>query len=132
MCAALAVVMLTLYRSSAGTQIAAGRAAAEQSCKAIAVRYTKSATTPAPAQPQLDLLQIVLQFALIETPHVEGGIWQAASGQLAYACPTYEGSSVKRDVPAAEQPLITEMAQLAARSQQPQTDVVRGTSAPWP
>jgi signal transduction histidine kinase len=127
MCAALAVVMLTLYRSSAGAQVAAGRGATEQSCRAIAARYAKSAGPPAPAKPQVDLLQVLLQLVLIETPHVEGGVWQAAGGQLAYAYPTYEGSGVKRDVPAAEQPLIVEMAQLAARTQQPQTDVVRGS-----
>ncbi|SFQ73687.1 Signal transduction histidine kinase [Variovorax sp. OK605] len=130
MCAALAVVMLTLYRSSAGAQVAAGRSATEQSCRAIAARYAKSVTPPAPtapAQPQLDLLQVLLQLVLIEAPHVEGGVWQAAGGQLAYAYPTYEGSGVKRDVPAAEQPLIVEMAQLAARTRQPQTDVVRGS-----
>ncbi len=130
MCAALAVVMLTLYRSSAGAQVAAGRGATEQSCRAIAARYAKSATpgaSGAPAKPQLDLLQVLLQLVLIEVPHVEGGVWQATGGQLAYAYPTYEGSGVKRDVPAAEQPLIVEMAQLAARTQQPQTDVVRGS-----
>ncbi|MGJ7615531.1 MULTISPECIES: sensor histidine kinase [unclassified Variovorax] len=127
MCAALAVVMLTLYRSSAGAQVAAGRSATEQSCRAIAARYAKSAAVPAPAKPQVDLLQVLLQLALIEAPHVEGGVWQASGGQLAYAYPTYEGSGVKRDVPAAEQPLIVEMAQLSARTQQPQTDVVRGS-----
>ncbi len=127
MCAALAVVMLTLYRSSAGAQVAAGRSATEQSCRAIAARYAKSVTVPAPPRPQVDLLQVLLQLVLIEAPHVEGGVWQAAGGQLAYAYPTYEGSGVKRDVPAAEQPLIVEMAQLAARTQQPQTDVVRGS-----
>lgn len=131
MCAALAVVMLTLYRSSAGAQVAAGRATTEQSCRAIAARYAKSAPNgpqaPAPARPQVDLLQVLLQLVLIEAPHVEGGVWQAAGGHLAYAYPTYEGSGAKRDVPAAEQPLIAEMAQLAARTQQPQTDVVRGS-----
>jgi len=127
MCAALAVVMLTLYQSSAGAQVAAGRAATEQSCRAIAARYARSAAAPSPAQPQVDLLQVLLQLVLIESPHVEGGVWQAAGGQLAYAYPTYEGSGVKRDVPVAEQPLIAEMAQLAARTRQPQTDVVRGS-----
>ncbi|WP_280809522.1 sensor histidine kinase [Variovorax boronicumulans] len=126
MCAALAVVMVTLYRSSAGAQVAVGRGATEQSCRAIAARYARSTTAPAPAQPQVDLLQVLLQLVLIEAPHVEGGVWQAAGGQLAYAYPTYEGSGVKRDVPSAEQPLIAELAQLAARTQQPQTDVVRG------
>lgn len=47
MCAALAVVMFTLYRSSAGAQVAAGRAATEQSCRAIAARYARSIATPA-------------------------------------------------------------------------------------
>ncbi|MBB4225338.1 sensor histidine kinase [Variovorax guangxiensis] len=131
MCAALAVVMLTLYRSSAGVQVSAARAATEQSCRAIAARYAKSATPSssslATARPQVDLLQVLLQLVLIEAPHVEGGVWQAGGGHLAYAYPTYEGGGVKRDVPAAEQPLIAEVAQLAARTQQLQTDVVRGS-----
>jgi len=126
-CAALSVVMLTLYRSSAGAQIAAGQAATGQSCRAIAARYAKSAGTPSAPQPQVDLLQVLLQLVLIEAPHVEGGVWQGSGGLLAYAYPTYEGSGVKRDVPAAERPLIIELSQLAARTQQPQTDVVRGS-----
>ncbi|WP_431511168.1 sensor histidine kinase [Variovorax sp. DAIF25] len=127
MCAALAVVMFTLYRSSAGAQVAAGRAATEQSCRAIAARYAKSIATPAPPRPEVDLLRVLLQLVLIEAPQVEGGVWHAVDGPLAYAYPTYEGSGVKRDVPAAEQPLIAQLAQLAARTRQPQTDVVRGS-----
>ncbi len=126
-CATLAIVMVSLYRSSAGAQIAVGQAAAEQSCRAIAMRYAKSVPTPAPAAPQIDLLQVLLQLVLIEMPHVEGGIWQASGGFLAYAYPTYEGSGVKRDIPATEQPLILELSQRAARAQAPQTDVVRGS-----
>lgn len=127
LCATLAVVMVVLYRSSAGAQVEAGRAVAEQSCRAIAARYAQSVPGPAAAVPQLDLLQVLLQLVLREAPHVEGGIWQAQEGLLAYAYPTYEGSGVKRDVPAAEQPLIVELAQRAARTQEPQTDVVRGS-----
>ncbi len=127
MCAALAVVMFTLYRSSAGAQVAAGRAATEQSCRAIAARYAKSIAAPAPPRPEVDLLRVLLQLVLIEAPQVEGGVWHAVDGPLAYAFPTYEGSGVKRDVPAAEQPLIAQLAQLAARTRQPQTDVVRGS-----
>lgn len=125
--AGLAAVMVTLYRSSAGEQVAAGRAAAEQSCRAIAARYAKSVPDATQAQPQLDLLQVLLQLVLIEAPYVEGGIWQASGGLLAYAYPTYEGSGVKRDIPQAEQPFIVELAQQAARTQQAQTDVVRGS-----
>ncbi|SFM75053.1 HAMP domain-containing sensor histidine kinase [Variovorax sp. OV329] len=126
-CTALAVVMVTLYRSSAGAQVAEGRAVAEQSCRAIAARYARSVPVAGPDRPQLDLLQVLLQLVLIETPHVEGGIWQRNDGMLAYAYPTYEGSGVKRDVPSAEQPLIIELAQQAARTRQMQTDVVRGS-----
>ncbi|KQP35538.1 HAMP domain-containing sensor histidine kinase [Pseudorhodoferax sp. Leaf274] len=129
LCATLAVVMVVLYRSSAGAQVDAGRAVAEQSCRAIAARYAQSVPGPsaAAAAPQLDLLQVLLQLVLREAPHVEGGVWQEQGGLLAYAYPTYEGSGVKRDVPAAEQPLIVELVQRAARTQQPQTDVVRGS-----
>jgi len=33
---------------------------------------------------------------------VEGGIWRASEGSIAYAFPTYEGTGPKTDVPAAE------------------------------
>ena len=127
LCAALAVAMVVMYRSSAGAQVEAARAVAEQSCRAIAARYAQSVPAPVAAAPQLDLLQVLLQLVLREAPHVEGGIWQARGGMLAYAYPTYEGSGVKRDVPEAEQPLIVELAQRAARTQQPQADVLRGS-----
>ena len=126
-CVALGVMMVTLYRSSAGAQVAEGRAMAEQSCRAIAGRYAKSVPDPAPEAPQLDLLQVLLQLVLIEAPHVEGGVWQRTGSWLAYAYPSYEGSGVKRDIPVTEQPLILELAQQAARTQQLQTDVVRGS-----
>jgi len=123
---ALALSMVSMVRDSAGAQIAAGQAATEQACRAIATRYARSLPQPAPTQPRLDLLQVLLQLVLLDAPHVEGGVWHAAGGMLAYAYPTYEGSGVKRDVPITEQPLIVEMAQIAARTGTPQTDVVRG------
>ncbi len=128
LCVTLAISMVWLYRSSAGVQIAEGRSTTEQSCQAIATRYANSVPKPLPSQPQLDLLQVLLQLVLIEAPHTEGGIWQASEGVLAYAYPTYEGSGVKRDVPEAEEPLIFQMSELAARTQQPQTEVVRGST----
>ena len=123
----LGVAMVELYRSSAGAQIASGRSAAEASCGAIATRYAKSTVDSAAAKPQIDLLQVLLHLVLTEAPHVEGGVWQASGGMLAYAYPTYEGSGAKLDVPAAEQPLIIEMAHQAVGSQQLQTDVLRGS-----
>jgi signal transduction histidine kinase len=126
MCVALAVVMVVLFQSSAGTLIAEAQAGAERSCHAIAERYAKSLADASAAAPQLDLLQVLLQLVLLEAPHVEGGVWSASGGMLAYAYPTYEGSSTKRDVPEAEAPHIVQIAQVAARNQQSQTDVLRG------
>lgn len=37
---------------------------------------------------------------------VEGGVWQAEAGSLAYAFSTYEGTGEKTDLPQAEQPSI--------------------------
>ncbi len=126
-CVALGVVMLVLFRSSAGAQIEVARTGAEQACRSVAVRYAKSLADASREQPQLDLLQVILRLVLLETPHVEGGVWSASGGFLAYAYPTYEGSGAKTDIPPAEQPHITEIAQIAARGQQPQTDVVRAS-----
>lgn len=127
MCAALAVVMCTLYRHSAGAHISAGRAATERTCQAIATRYARSALPGSADGPDIELLRTVLNLVLVEAPQVEGGVWRAHGGQVAYAYPTYEGSGVKRDVPAAEQPLIVDMAARAARTRWLQTDVVRGS-----
>ena len=44
---------------------------------------------------------------------VEGGVWQAEAGSLAYAFPTYEGTGEKTDLPQAEQPSIKEAAEAA-------------------
>lgn len=126
-CVALAVVMITLYRSSVGVQIANARTVAERSCRDIATRYARSLPEASSAPPRLDLLQVLLQLVLLEAPQVEGGVWQVEGGLLAYAYPTYEGGGVKRDIPAAEQPLIVETARQAARAQQTRTDVVRGS-----
>ena len=126
-CVSLAAVTVTLFRSSASVQIEAVQDIAEQSCRTIAVRYAKSLANESSESPQVDLLQVLLQLVLIETPHVEGGAWNAGGGFIAYAYPTYEGSGVKRDVPDAEKAHIAEIAQVAARTQQLQTDVVRAS-----
>lgn len=129
-CGALAWVMLVLFRSSAGAQIDELQARAEAACTAIATRYAKSLADPQREAPQLDLLQVLLQLVLMQEPRVEGGVWRvggADNGFLAYAYPTCEGSSVKRDLPQAEQAHIAEVAQIAARTQKPETDVVRAS-----
>ncbi len=126
MCLALGVVMWLLYSRSSTAQVASVRRQAEQACTAIASRYAASLADPGAESPQLDLLQVLLQLVLLEAQGIEGGAWSASGGFLAYAYPTYEGSSVKSDVPRAEQAHIAELAQVAARTQRPQSDATRG------
>ena len=126
-CGALAVTMTVLYQSSVGAQVAHSQAATEAACRTIASRYAKSVQADSAAAGRLDLLAVLLHLVLVETPQMEGGVWQVDDGNLAYAYPTYEGSSEKRDLPAAEQPLIAQLVSQAVRSGQLGTDVVRGT-----
>ena len=126
-CGALAVTMTVLYQSSVGAQVAHSQAATETACRTIAARYAKSVQADTAATGRLDLLKVLLHLVLVEMPQMEGGVWQMDDGNLAYAYPTYEGSSEKHDLPAAEQPLISQLVSQALGSGQLRTDVVRGT-----
>jgi signal transduction histidine kinase len=50
---------------------------------------------------------------------VEGGIWKASSGSLAYAYPSYEGSGQKTDLPQAEEPTIRQIVETAIAARRP-------------
>ena len=52
---------------------------------------------------------------------MEGGIWQAAQGSLAYAFPTYEGTGPKTDLPQAELATIRQVNADALRNDRPAT-----------
>ena len=64
-------------------------------------------------------LTTAVGLALANQDGVEGGIWQADAGPLAYAFPTYEGTGPKTDLPAAERDQIQAVNQQAARDEQP-------------
>jgi signal transduction histidine kinase len=123
-CAGLGAVMVVLYRNSAGVQVEQARLQTQQTCSAIAERYRQSLAAGSGGRDE-GLMQVVLQLALVEAPHIEGGVWSGRDGFLAYAYPTYEGGGIKRDVPDAERPHIAEVAAAGART--PRTDVVHGS-----
>lgn len=50
---------------------------------------------------------------------IEGGVWRAGTGSLAYAFPTYEGTGPKTDLPQAEQPTIRGVAEAASEARRP-------------
>src|SRR5262249_57363778 len=61
------------------------------------------------------------QAALARAPGVEGGIWQADAGSLAYAFPTYEGTGPRSDLAEAERTSIRQVNGDVARSERPLT-----------
>ena len=63
-------------------------------------------------------LATAVGLALARQNGVEGGIWQAEAGPLAYAFPTYEGTGPKTDLPIAERDRIQAINQQAARDEQ--------------
>jgi hypothetical protein len=65
-----------------------------------------------------DLIPVV-NAALAQQSGVEGGIWSAASGPLAYAFPTYPGGRLKADLPSAETADIRSANEAAAATDQP-------------
>jgi signal transduction histidine kinase len=64
-------------------------------------------------------LTAAVTLALARQDGVEGGIWQAEAGPLAYAFPTYQGTGPKTDLPAAERNQIQAVNEQAAREEQP-------------
>ncbi len=131
-CALVAAIIVVLYQTGPGAQVAASQASATQACENIASRYAKSVPGVAADAPQADLLRVLLHVVLLEAPQVEGGVWSASANppggsMLAYAYPTYEGSSAKIDVPAAESPLIVETARQAGSTGRTAVNLVRGS-----
>ncbi len=131
-CALVAAIIVVLYQTGPGAQVAASQASATQACESIATRYAKSVPGVAADAPQADLLRVLLHVVLLEVPQVEGGVWSAGAhppggSMLAYAYPTYEGSSAKIDVPAAESPLIVETARQAGSTGHTAVNLVRGS-----
>jgi signal transduction histidine kinase len=66
-------------------------------------------------------LTAVVLTALHDRPGIEGGIWHAEAGSLAYAFPTYQGAGPKTDVPQAELPRIQAVNRVALAEERPAT-----------
>jgi hypothetical protein len=60
-----------------------------------------------------------VRLALARQNGVEGGVWQADAGPLAYAFPTYAGTGPKTDLPAAERDYIQAVNEQASRDERP-------------
>lgn len=101
-------LMVGLFHQTTTAQIGRAEAVIARSCDAIGRDYRFYMTGWPGSAPRLDDVKLkqgltnVVQVALHDQPGVEGGIWQAEAGSLAYGYPTYEGSGPKTDLPQAE------------------------------
>ncbi|HKU95820.1 MAG TPA: HAMP domain-containing sensor histidine kinase [Vineibacter sp.] len=100
-------------------------ATARDACDGIAQAY-KRIPLMAPTR-EADILRALIEARLRDADGIEGGIWDSRDGFIAYAYPTYEGTDVKRDVPAAEQARIGGLAAQALGAATPRVDVRSGT-----
>ncbi len=106
--AAMGILLFAFYRQSAAIQVAQAEDLVTRACRDLADRLAFfSAGWSGPGAGGIDDalrrdLASVVQAALARSAGVEGGIWQAGGGSLAYAFPTYEGTGPKTDLPAAE------------------------------
>lgn len=98
---AVALLLLQLYRQSASAELGRAEAVSARACDLIRGSYdfyTAGWTGPVPPLTDPGLrtgLRAVVAMALLRQNGVQGGIWQADKGDLAYAFPT------ARDVAAA-------------------------------
>ncbi len=103
--AATAYLMYGVYNQSTGLQVAQAELEVGRACRAIIDRYAARVRLHGDRIAEGDLVDVV-GSALGGSAGVEGGIWSAADGAIAYAYPTYEGTGPKTDLPAAERDTI--------------------------
>jgi hypothetical protein len=127
-CVSLGFIMLEVYRQGAGVQVDEAKRATAQACSAIRDGYRRSQSPTGNDQTvNADLINVVLQLSLRDTPGIEGGVWEPQQGFVAYAFPTYEGSGIKRDVPEAERERIVTPAKRVLAASAAADDIVQGS-----
>jgi signal transduction histidine kinase len=105
---AASALMVVLFSQSANARAGEAEAQLGRACDAIAAayRFYSSGWNGLSADANTNALHhdltAVVDTALRQRPGIEGGIWQADRGSLAYGFPTYQGSGPKTDVPQAE------------------------------
>src|SRR6478752_6951201 len=122
--AATGFLLLEFYRQSASAQLGRAEDTVARSCRDLADRYQFFLSGWSGGEIddafQQQLIPVV-QAALAPAQGVEGGLWKADVGSLAYAFPTYEGSGPKTDLPAAELSTIRQVNADALRTERPVT-----------
>jgi signal transduction histidine kinase len=125
LCLSLALLMHELFEQGVGAQLSQANQRLERASEGAVRRFERYRATykpqefsPNDASTRNDLTLLV-GAALAIYPGVEGGIWQGENESLAYAFPTHEGGSEKRDLPAAELPQIREIIRASQKQRMP-------------
>ena len=127
LCLSLALLMHELFEQGVGAQLSQANQRLERASEGAARRFERYRATFKPGEFSLENastrtdLTLLMDAALGVYPGVEGGIWQGENGSLAYAFPTHEGGSEKRDLPASELPQIQEIIHASQKLRAPMT-----------
>jgi signal transduction histidine kinase len=111
-------MLIALYKETTSQRTERAAANLGRACEAVLreMRVPPSGGSDMGAAP--DYLSAATR-ALEPFVGVEGGIWKASAGSLAYAYPSYEGSGQKTDLPQAEEPTIRQVAETAIIARRP-------------
>ena len=107
-CVVVGLLLAQFLQQSTEARVRRANVVIAHACDLIRDHYSGyaagwSGAPPALSDPKLRLdLETAVSLALTGQISVEGGIWQADVGPLAYAFPTYAGTGPKTDLPAAE------------------------------
>jgi signal transduction histidine kinase len=119
---AVSAILLQLYQEGTAAQAGRAEAVVARACDLIRNRYgfytagwNGSGGEDAGFRKGLGA---VVAIALAHEPGVGGGIWQAGTGSLAYAFPTYEGRGPAPGMPAGERARIAAVNEAAAQAEQ--------------
>jgi signal transduction histidine kinase len=125
--AVTALLLVEFYQQSTNALVSRAEDAVTRSCRELADRYAFFVTGwRGVHEGEVDdalkrELDSVVATALSRALGVEGGLWQAGHGALAYAFPTYEGTGPKTDVPTAELSTINQVNTDALHNGRPTT-----------
>src|SRR5580692_6693696 len=120
-----ALLLVEFYQQSTNALVSRAEDAVARACRDVGDRYAFFvAGRPDVRRGEIDgalrrELVSVVEAALFRASGVEGGLWQAGNGAIAYAFPTYQGTGPKTDVPAAELPTIDRVNADALRNGRP-------------
>ena len=131
-------LLFEFYRQSANVQLGQAEQAAARGCREISDRYaflfagSREAASDRTADEIKRQLTAAVQTALANATGVEGGIWRASEGSIAYAFPTYEGTGPKTDVPVAELTTIKQAMRKRCAAAGPRPSASRDARKCWP